>query len=252
MKQARPKRTRQRAAAKQARPEMSKAAIEQIQDKLGHRFSDASLLTRAFIHPSALPESAHGLGSNQRLEFLGDRVLGLVIAERLFSRRTQEREGSLAPRLNRLVNKAACAEAAKHMDLGQHVLMSPYEISSGGRERESTLGDLCEAVIAAIYLDGGLNKARAFIEKAFAPQFEERHARVKDPKTLLQEWAQGAGLDLPKYTTLKRSGPDHAPRFVVEVSVGEDYSETGEDRSKQNAERAAALKLLDRVDPTND
>lgn len=252
MKPARPKRTRLRAAAKQARPELSKVAVEAIEDALGHRFSDTTLLVRAFTHPSALPESADGLGSNQRLEFLGDRVLGLVIAERLFSRRMTEREGSLAPRLNRLVNKRACADAAAHMGLGQYVIMSPYEISHGGRERESTLGDLCEAVIAAIYLDGGLKKASAFIEKAFAPQFEERHTRVKDPKTLLQEWAQGAGLDLPQYKTLSRSGPDHAPRFVVEVSVGGDYSETGEDRSKQNAERAAALKLLDRVDPANE
>ena len=111
MKPARPKRTRQRAAAKQARPELSKVAVEAIEDALSHRFSDPTLLVRAFTHPSALPESAHGLGSNQRLEFLGDRVLGLVIAERLFSRRMTEREGSLAPRLNRLVNKRACADA---------------------------------------------------------------------------------------------------------------------------------------------
>ncbi len=252
MKQARPKRTRQRAAAKQSVPQLSKEAIEALEARIGHRFDDRDLLTRAMTHPSALSGRNGALKSNQRLEFLGDRVLGLVIAERLFDRRRTEREGDLAPRLNRLVNKRACAEAAEHMDLGRHVIMSSHEISNGGRERESTLGDVCEAVIAALYLDGGLKTARAFIELAFGPQFQERHARVKDPKTLLQEWAQSNGYDLPDYCTIDQSGPDHDPRFTVEVRVGRDLRETGSDRSKQDAERAAAFKLLEQVDPINE
>lgn len=252
MKQARPKRTRQRAAAKQVTPQLPKEALEALEDRLGHRFAERDLLNRAMTHPSALSGRNGALKSNQRLEFLGDRVLGLVIAERLFDRRRTEREGALAPRLNRLVNKRACAEAAQHMDLGRHVMMSSHEIANGGRERESTLGDVCEAVIGALYLDGGLKTARAFIERAFAPQFDEGHARLKDPKSLLQEWAQSQGHDLPDYRTLERSGPDHDPRFTVEVRVGGTFRETGSDRSKQDAERAAAFKLLEQVDPIDD
>lgn len=252
MKQARPKRTRQRAAAKQVLPQLSGEAVEALEDRIGHHFRDRDLLTRAMTHPSALSGRNGALKSNQRLEFLGDRVLGLVIAERLFDRRRTEREGDLAPRLNRLVNKQACAQAAEHMDLGRHVIMSQYEIEGGGRERESTLGDVCEAVIAALYLDGGLKTARAFIERAFAPQFEARQGRVKDPKTLLQEWAQSEGHDLPDYQTVDRSGPDHDPRFTVEVRIGDNFRETGSDRSKQDAERAAAFKLLEQVEPFHD
>lgn len=252
MKPSRPKRTRQRAAAKQLLPKLSREAIEVLEDRIGHHFADRDLLSRAMTHPSALSGQNGALKSNQRLEFLGDRVLGLVIAERLFDRRRTEREGDLAPRLNRLINKRACADAARHMDLGPHVMMSDHEISNGGRARESTLGDVCEAVIAAVYLDGGLKTARVFIERAFAPQFEESHARIKDPKTLLQEWAQSQGHDLPDYTVTERSGPDHDPRFTVEVHVGRTFRETGSGRSKQDGERAAAFKLLEQVDPLDD
>ncbi len=252
MKPSRPKRTRLRASAKSQVHSLSPEAIRALEERLGHRFSDTSLLVRAMTHPSAVNGENSGLGSNQRLEFLGDRVLGLVIAERLFERRRNEREGALAPRLNRLVNKGACAMAAAHVGLSDHIIMSDYEIASGGRERESTLGDVCEAVIAALYLDGGLKRARNFIEKAFAPQFEQRHERVKDPKSLLQEWALGHGHDLPDYRIVNRSGPDHDPHFTVEVRIGNDLRETGTDGSKQNAERAAAFKLLSQVDPIDD
>ncbi|MEM9739653.1 MAG: ribonuclease III [Pseudomonadota bacterium] len=228
---------------------MSDVAFDAICAALGYTFKDRDLLTRAFTHPSALPPGDPGLSSNQRLEFLGDRVLGLVIAERLFTRRRSEREGHLAPRLNRLVSKKACAEATRHVGLGKFVLMSPHEIEQGGRERDTTLGDLCESVVAAIYIDSGLTKARGFIEKAFGPQLNEKSKRLKDPKSLLQEWAQSHGHDLPRYRMLDRRGPDHAPEFVVKVEIGDSLAETAINRSKQDAERAAALKLLTLVEP---
>ncbi|MEO0785441.1 MAG: ribonuclease III [Pseudomonadota bacterium] len=249
MKPNRAKRTRLRSKARPKGPELSQEAIKDISEIVGHSFKDIALLTRAFTHPSALQPNDTGLSSNQRLEFLGDRVLGLVIAERLFTRRKTEREGALAPRLNRLVNKRACAQAARHLGLGKYVLMSSYEIAQGGQDRDTTLGDLCESVIAAIYLDSGLTMARAFIEKAFAPQLTAQPSRLKDPKSLLQEWAQAHGRPLPRYRILKRSGPDHAPSFVVEVSIGDDLTQSANETSKQNAERAAAQKLLSIVAP---
>jgi len=247
----RPKRTRQRAKPT-TRAELPENHAAEISAILDHKFKDRSLLDRAFTHASALSGANRGLASNQRLEFLGDRVLGLVIAERLFSRRTQEREGDLAPRLNRLVNKRACAEAARHMKLGQYLIMSPNEVSSGGRERDSTLGDLCEAVIGALYLDTGITKTRKFIERAFGPQFEAMTADSKDPKSRLQEWAQGSGQNLPKYKTLSRSGPDHNPTFVVEVRVGSGLTAEGTAKSKQDAEREAAETLLLNVKARNE
>lgn len=227
-----------------SKPSLPKAALDDLADILGHKFSDPSLLVRAITHPSALPAHDPGLISNQRLEFLGDRVLGLVIAERLFLRRRSEREGALAPRLNRLVNKRACAEAARQMGLGRFIIMSRHEIARGGRDRDSTLGDVCEAVIAALYLDGGLKRARAFIEAAFAAGFEEANG-LKDPKTALQEWAQAHGHGLPDYTVVEQTGPDHAPQFLVEVSIGEGLNARARGASKQAAERAAAARLLE-------
>jgi len=132
------------------------------------------------------------------------------MSERLFERRPGEQEGALAPRFNALVNKAACADAARRMGLGEFVILGLSERESGGAEKTGILGDLCEAVIAALYLDGGLKVARTFIERAWAEQFANPPDRVKDAKSLLQEWAQARGFDVPKYETVGRSGPDHA------------------------------------------
>lgn len=238
----RPKRTRLRATGDA--PVLPDAHYREICETLDHKFRDRSLIDRAFTHPSALSGRNGGLASNQRLEFLGDRVLGLVIAERLFTRRRTEREGDLAPRLNRLVNKKACADAMKHVGLGKFVIMSTHEIAMGGRERESTLGDLCESVIAALYLDSGITKARKFIEQAFAPQFTEMATSAKDAKTHLQEWAQASGKGLPHYRMIDRSGPDHAPRFIVEAKLNDGQSARGAASSKREAERIAAELLL--------
>lgn len=249
MKDARPKRTRQRTRARPKTPGLADEVIAELQERLGHVFSDDSLLVRAMTHPSAVSHRREAVkGSYQRLEFLGDRVLALVMAERLIKRYPTEREGDLAPRLNRLVNKHACAEAAARMDLGKHVTMSPHEIEQGGRERDSTLGDVCEAVIGALYLDGGLAVATRFIERAWAVQFAGSRAAGKDPKTRLQEWTQGRGAPPPDYRVVGRSGPDHAPVFKVRAEI-DGASATAEGASKQDAERLAAQRILETVDP---
>ena len=250
MTQTRPKRTRLRAPRRASRPRLDDASLAALEETTGHRFSDPNLAHEALTHPSAVSSQGGAVnGSYQRLEFLGDRVLGLVMAERLFDRRRQEREGLLAPRLNRLVNKTACAEAAQRMGLGPLILMAPHEAAAGGANRESILGDVCEAVIGALYLDGGLKAARAFIERAWAPQFRDlQGAHMKDPKTRLQEWAQAQHHALPSYDVEDRRGPDHAPRFTVRVRVDERLTAVGEEASKQDAERAAAERLLQLVE----
>jgi ribonuclease-3 len=247
MRQARPKRTRQRAVAKAIRPGLGDASMTEAETAAGYRFRDKSLLVTALTHPSAVSAADSLQHANQRLEFLGDRVLNLVIAERLIERRRNETEGDLAPRLNRLVKKSACAEAFRHLGLGAFLLMSDSEIAGGGRERESTLGDACEAVIAAVYLDGGLSAARKFIEKAWAPQFTGGPGEMKDPKTLLQEWAQGQGYPLPEYCVLARSGPDHAPEYEVEVRIKDNGTAAAAGSSKRDAERHAAARMLEKL-----
>ena len=247
MNQARPKRTRQRAAAKAVRPGLSEASILAAETACGYRFKDRALLVTALTHPSAVSAAESLHHANQRLEFLGDRVLNLLIAERLIDRRRNETEGDLAPPLNRLVKKGACAEAFRHLGLGAFLLLSDSEVASGGRERESTLGDACEAVIAAIYLDGGLSAARKFVEKGWAPQFNSGPAEMKDPKTLLQEWAQGQGHPLPDYVVIGRSGPDHAPEYQVEVRIAQNGTAAASGPSKRDAERLAAARMLEQL-----
>lgn len=248
MKQGRPKRARLRKAGKSAAPRLSDEALADLQARLRYVFKDRSLIDTAMTHSSALAGLDGVKHSNQRLEFLGDRVLGLVIAERLFERRPGEREGGLAPRLNRLVNKGACADAARRMALGDYLILGVSEREHGGAEKEGILGDVCEAVIAALYLDGGLKVARGFIERAWAEQFSNPQGRIKDVKSLLQEWAQARGFSLPLYEVISRQGPDHAPVFKVVVRVGPKETEHGEGASKQDAERAAAMALLNRLE----
>jgi ribonuclease-3 len=244
MKPARPKRTRLRGKGKAAAPALSDDRLKAAQDVVGYKFKDPKLLVRALTHPSAVGGGDPVRDSNQRLEFLGDRVLNLVIAERLMERRKMESEGELAPRLNRLVKKGACADAMRHLDLQEFVLLSDGEEAAGGRRRESTLGDACEAIIGAIFKDGGLSPARKFIEKAWAPQFASTPTETKDPKTLLQEWAQGQGLPLPDYDVLSRSGPDHEPVYEIEAKVEGRGSAVATGPSKREAERSAAALLL--------
>ncbi len=208
--------------------------------RLGHDFRRPELLIEALTHPSMA-----GSADNQRLEFLGDRVLGLVIAEALLARDPAATEGQLAPRLNALVRKETCAEVATALDLGAAIRMGRSEMLSGGRRRTALLGDAMEAVIAAVYLDGGLEPARAMILRHWGPRIAEAGAQALDAKTTLQEWAQARGLKPPAYVDLAREGPDHAPLFSVEARLEDGRSASARAPSKRAAQQAAAAALLE-------
>ena len=226
-------------------------AIAELEHRLGYAFRDKALIDRALTHASigdgARNTKTGRLRDNERLEFLGDRVLGLLTAEALLERDADAREGDLALRLNALVNGETCAAVARAMDLGAALRLSGGETRTGGREKPSILADACEAVMAALYLDGGLEVARAVFLAFWSQAFADLNsARAKDPKTALQEWAQGQGKPLPAYRVLGRDGPDHAPIFTMEVAVLGLEPATGAGPSRQTAEKAAAQSLLDR------
>ena len=214
-------------------------AIAGAEARLGHGFARPELLVEALTHPS-MAAGAH----NQRLEFLGDRVLGLVIAEALLAQDTAAQEGDIAPRLNALVRKETCAEVAAALDLGSALRMGRSEMLTGGRRKTALLGDAMEAVIAAVYLDGGLKAARALILRAWGERIAAVQAVGRDPKTALQEWAQARGLPPPAYLDLDRQGPDHAPVFSVEARLEDGRSAEGRAASKRAAQQAAAEALL--------
>jgi ribonuclease-3 len=218
--------------------------ITDFQSRIGWTFKDPALLERALTHAS------HGDGrarseSNERLEFLGDRVLGLLTAHTLHQRFESLDEGGLAHRLNSLVNKQACARAARRCDLGEALRLSPAEERLGGREKDSILADACEAVIGALFLDGGLEAARKFYDQFWAEELAGLTKRPKDAKSRLQEWAAGKHLAVPVYETVARKGPDHRPVFEVQVTIEGLGSGRGEGSSKQAAQRAAAEALLE-------
>jgi ribonuclease-3 len=217
------------------------ARIEELQDRLGYKFKTPALLREALTHGSAL-ENAKGARSYNRLEFLGDRVLGLVVSERLFAE-TQDDAGEMAPRYNSLVDRHACARAARAAQLGEAVLLSHSEEASGGRNKEAILADICESVIAALYIDGGMEPARAFIFRFWGDAFENVQTTRRDAKTVLQEWAAARKAAL-SYAELERSGPEHAPHFVVEARVEGFPVARGEGGSKREAQRAAATTFL--------
>jgi ribonuclease III len=223
-------------------PYSNQKALIQFQERIGYRFSDVSLLALALTHSSA----AEGIASNERFEFLGDRVLGLIIADTLLQHNPEMEEGGLARGLNALVRKEACVVVAKEVGLGAIIQMDVSEERNGGREKKSVLGDACEALIAAIYRDGGLEAARSFILKTWAPQIKEGAQLRPDPKTALQEWAHSAHALTPNYEVKERTGPDHAPIFMVRVTIEGLEPELGSGKSKRSAEQEAAQALLHR------
>ena len=215
--------------------------MRDLEENLGHVFNDKDVLRRALTHASA-----NAKDSNERLEFFGDRVLGLVVADRLYALYPNDSEGALALKLNALVRKEACAMAAEAAGLAEHLILANSEAGSGGRKKAVILAGACEAVIAALYLDGGMAPARAFIERYWAGQFEALNDDMRDAKTALQEWAQARkGGGGPSYHLVNREGPDHAPRFDIEVRIKDVPPALGQGSSKREAEQAAAKAMLE-------
>ncbi len=238
-------------------PGQEPGILAELEAQLGHAFSDRTPLRRALTHSSAVmaardsKKSDEAAGSYERLEFLGDRVLGLVVADLLLRRFPDESEGHLAKRFAYLVSGEILAGVAREIALGRFIAFSRGEAESGGGENPAILADVMEAVIAALYRDGGLEAARRFIEPHWRPLVEADLQPPREPKTALQEWAQGRGLALPRYEISAREGPPHDPRFTVRVTVERKagaLEAEGEGRSKRQAEQAAAAELLGRLD----
>lgn len=210
-----------------------------LERTLGYDFDDRSLLREALTH-----SSAPGAPSNERLEFLGDRVLGLVIAQALIARYPDESEGDLAPRFNALVRKETCAAVAETLGIGPHLNMARSEAQSGGRRKQALLGDAMEAVIAAVFLDGGLIAARDVVLDGWRAHLDAQDQAPVDAKTALQEWVQARALPLPDYRIVSRDGPDHNPKFRVEVRLSTGETAEGTAASKRAAQQQAASALL--------
>lgn len=215
--------------------------------RLGYAFRQPDLLRRALTHASATRGARADVTSYERLEFLGDRVLGLIVADLLFARFPEEAEGALARRLAALVRKETLAEVAAALDLGRDIVFGPGETEAGGAETPSVLSDACEAVIGAIYLDGGLKAAWDFVTAHWEPYLEVDRVPPQDAKTALQEWAQARALPLPSYREVGREGPAHEPVFTVELAVEGQKPVTAEGRSKRLAEQGAAERMLARL-----
>lgn len=219
------------------------STIDVFFEKAGYRFLKSALLDTALTHASVQKKS----DNNERLEFLGDRVLGLVVAEMLYAAYPREDEGALAKRLTALVQKSALVKVAKKLALADMIRISTGEKRTGGSKKDTILADAVEALIGAIYLDGGLAPASAFIRTQWAVLLDMQDAPPEDPKTALQEWAQGRALGLPKYETIEHAGEAHAPVFTVAVHVDGFPSAQGTGQSKRKAEKAAALAMLEVV-----
>ena len=219
--------------------------LAQLESKLGYRFNDRKILIRALTHKSAMATDETDLtASYQRLEFMGDRVLAVVIAEMLFDAFPNAEEGELARRLTGLVRNETCASVATDCDMPSYILLSESENRAGGRNKAAIIGDVCEAIMAAIYFDGGWEAARSFIERNWRERMESWSKPLRDPKTALQEWAHGKKRPAPTYKEISRSGPDHALSFVMEVKVEGLQTAKGEGNSKRDAEQKAASMML--------
>ena len=220
------------------------ADLQAFQTKLGHSFAKPDLLLQAVTHSSL---SSATRPDNQRLEFLGDRVLGLVMAEALLGADTAAAEGQLAPRFNALVRKETCADVARGLGLGDVMKLGRSEMMSGGRRKEALLGDALEALIAAVYLDAGFAAARTVVLRLWGSRIGAVEHDARDAKTALQEWAQARGMAPPFYQEAARSGPDHQPVFTVQVTLANGETEQARAGAKRIAEQQAARALLERL-----
>jgi len=242
-----------RKAAKKKRARVAKAgskaataATAAIEARIGHKFTDASLLTTAITHVSALKPQRKRGESYQRLEFLGDHVLGLIVSDMLYRSFPDADEGELSKRLADLVRKESCAEVAKALGLADDIKLGAVGAGASVRLRKSVLGDICEAVIGAVYLDGGYVAAASFVERNWIERMKKPRQPLRDPKTVLQEWAQGKGLPTPVYREVERTGPHHDPQFRVAVELPGLASAEGIGGSKRAAEKVAASVMIER------
>jgi ribonuclease-3 len=217
-----------------------------LEERIGYRFTDAALLDSALSHISALKGSRNRASSYQRLEFLGDHVLGLVISDMLFRAFPKADEGELSRRLADLVRKETCTEIARTIELGPAIRLGASEANAGGRTRPAILADVCEALIGAVYLDGGFDAAASLVGKLWEARLRTKAPPLRDPKTVLQEWAQARGMPTPVYREIARSGPHHNPEFRVAVQLPPLAPAEGSGRSKRAAEQAAAAALMER------
>lgn len=215
---------------------------QELENAIGYRFRDLAHLDEALTHATAAKGKSRA--NYQRLEFLGDRVLGLVTAEMLFEAYPAAKEGELSKRLSDLVRRETCADVAREWGLAGYIRLGAGEASSGGSEKIPILADVCEALIGAVFLDGGFNAARDLVHNAFDKRMRERRRPSQDPKTALQEWAQARGLPTPVYKTQERLGPDHAPRFTISVEVNGFELVSADAGSKRAAEQGAAEAFL--------
>jgi ribonuclease-3 len=218
--------------------------LRQFSADIGYEFKDPGLLITALTHSSI---SSATRSDNERLEFLGDRVLGLVMAQALLDLDAKATEGQLAPRFNALVRKETCADVARSIGIGNLLKLGRSEMISGGRRKEALLGDAMEALIAAVSRDGGFTEAQALILRLWNTRITSVKADARDPKTALQEWAQARKGPPPNYVELSRSGPDHAPQFEIEVRLLSGEAAQAKAGSKRQAEQAAAKILLERL-----
>lgn len=223
--------------------------FDALETRLGYRFRDRGLLEHALTHKSKAHEDpSGGVADNESLEFLGDAVLGLVVAEALFRAFPGYSEGQKSKIKANLVSTAALAEMAEHLGLGEHMILGRGEEKTGGRRKQALLADTCEALIAAIYLDGGLEPARQFLAREFAPAIAEARQPEyfgRDHKSRLQERLQALGRPLPVYRVSGEIGPDHRKQFHVEVVVGDEVIAQGVGRTKKDAEQEGAKRALD-------
>lgn len=222
-----------------------KPGIEVLEGRIGHHFADRTLLPLALTHVSKATGPGR-TGSYQRLEYLGDRVLGLAVADILYAAFPEADEGELSRRLAGLVRRETCAAVAEAWEVGPHLMLGPGEVQGGGRRNQTILADVCEAILGAVYLDAGFAAARTIVQTAFRPEADTAAPRGRDAKSALQEWAMSRGLAIPVYEVVERSGPDHAPIFRIAVRVEGVEPGYGTGSSKRLAEQEAAATVLTR------
>jgi len=217
--------------------------LQGLEKRIGYRFKNKQRLRAALTHPSYRYENPETPSDNQRLEFLGDSVLGLLAADALTKNNPDANEGDLTQMKSALASGAALAKAARALHLGESLQMGRGEAANGGAERDSNLEDALEALLGAIWVDGGLRAARRFFNRHIFQTLETSEPALLNPKGTLQEYAQKNGLSIPEYRVVEESGPDHDRRFKVEVTVST-FGFTGEGRSRREAEKSAAEKAV--------